>query len=351
MAEDLTIESIAIEITASADEADRALSDLIKKLEELKSVCQGGLNGASKVAGGIKKIAEAAQSFNGIDGEKIRDIASALESLNGLSASPDLTGYSKGIAEIASAVKSASGVDAAAFAQNIQSVASALEPLKDMPDVGNLSSAITALSRMPKVAKNLSGMDLSAFSKQMNDIAAAIQPFTAQMSSLSNAFSNMPEPVQQAVSALANYTQQSQQAESRTQRLSLKIFNVMAIVTGIKKAIGFLGQFVTSSNNYVENLNLFIVSMGKAADEAMRFAEEVNDIMGIDVSEWIQNQGYFKQLVSGFGMIEEKANLVSKNMTQLGYDISSYFNISVEDSMTKLQSGIAGEIEPLELAA
>lgn len=34
-------------------------------------------------------------------------------------------------------------------------------------------------------------------------------------------------------------------------------------------------------------------------------------------------------------------------MTQLGYDLSSFFNISVEDSMQKLQSGIAGELEPL----
>lgn len=343
MGEDITIESIAIEITAAADEADRGISELVKKLEELKAVCQSGLSGASKSAGDIKKIAEAAQSFNGIDGEKIRNIASALESLQNISAAPDLSGYSKGIAKLADAVNSANSVDVAAFVQNIQSVTSALEPLKNMPDVSGLSSATSALSKLPKIEQGLSKMDISSFAKQMKDIASAIQPFITQMNSLAASFANMPEPVQRAVSALANYTQQIEQAENRSQKLSLKLFNVMTIITGLKKIKNTLDAFITSSNDYVENLNLFVVSMGEAADEAMRFAEEVNDVMGIDISEWIQNQGYFKQLVSGFGMIEEKANLVSKNMTQLGYDISSYFNISVEDSMAKLQSGIAGK--------
>lgn len=347
MGEDITIERIAIEITASANEADRGISELVKKLEELKAVCQSGLSGASKSAGDIKKIAEAAQSFNGGDGRKIRKIASALESLQNISTAPDLSGYSKGIAKLADAVNSANSVDVATFAQNVQSITSALEPLKNMPDVSGLSSATNALSKLPKIEQGLSKMDISSFAKQMKDIASAIQPFTTQMSSLAASFANMPEPVQRAVSALANYSQQTEQAENRSQKLSLKLFNVMTIVTGLKKIKNTLDAFITSSNNYVENLNLFVVSMGEAADEAMRFAEKVNDVMGIDISEWIQNQGYFKQLVSGFGMIEEKANLVSQNMTQLGYDISSYFNISVEDSMAKLQSGISGELEPL----
>lgn len=38
---------------------------------------------------------------------------------------------------------------------------------------------------------------------------------------------------------------------------------------------------------------------------------------------------------------------MSKNLTQLGYDLSSFFNISYEDAFQKLQSGISGELEPL----
>ena len=69
--------------------------------------------------------------------------------------------------------------------------------------------------------------------------------------------------------------------------------------------------------------------------------------MGIDPAQWLRNQGVFNTLLTGFGDTAERAQLMSQNLTQLGYDISSFFNISIEDAMQKLQSGISGELEPL----
>lgn len=349
MGEDITIESIAIEITASADEAEKSLDKLISKLNELKAACQGGLDGADKVAKGIKKIAEAAQSLNGVDVDKIRDIASAIQALQNVGTMPDLSSFAKSISKVAAAANAVNGVDMVAFATNMQSVVSAMQPLNNLTGIGELSSAINALSRLPKATQGLSSIDMGKFADQMQKITTAIQPFVAQMNSLATSFNGLPAPVLNAISALSNYNTQAAQSRDRTDQLgkSLKLVNFMAIYTMMKRVLGVMGGFITTSNAYVENLNLFTVSMGEAADEAMNFAQKVNDLMGIDISQWIQNQGYFKQLVSGFGMVEEKANLVSKNMTQLGYDIASYFNISVDDAMTKLQSGLAGEIEPL----
>ena len=73
--------------------------------------------------------------------------------------------------------------------------------------------------------------------------------------------------------------------------------------------------------------------------------------MGIDPSEWMRNQGIFMTLATGFGVASERAYLMSKNLTQLGYDISSIYNRPVEEAMQKLKSGFAGELEPLALAA
>lgn len=106
-------------------------------------------------------------------------------------------------------------------------------------------------------------------------------------------------------------------------------------------------DWVKESNDYVENLNLFTVSMGKYADSAKAYAETVQAALGIDPSEWMRNQGIFMNMVSGFGVVEEKARLMSQNLTQLGYDLSSLYNIDISEAMQKLQSGIAGEIEPL----
>ena len=55
----------------------------------------------------------------------------------------------------------------------------------------------------------------------------------------------------------------------------------------------------------------------------------------------------FQTISEGFGIASDRAAIMSKNLTQLGYDLSSFFNISFTDSMQKLTSGISGELEPL----
>jgi len=52
-------------------------------------------------------------------------------------------------------------------------------------------------------------------------------------------------------------------------------------------------------------------------------------------------------ITKGFGVASDRAYTMSRNLTQLGYDISSFFNIPFEEAFQKLQSGIAGELEPL----
>ncbi len=109
----------------------------------------------------------------------------------------------------------------------------------------------------------------------------------------------------------------------------------------------YLGNAVNKSMEYTENLNLFTVAMGEYADEARKYAETVSEVMGIDPAEWLKAQGTFNILATGFGVAADKAAVMSKNLTQLGYDISSFYNINVQDAMLKLQSGLAGELEPL----
>ena len=115
----------------------------------------------------------------------------------------------------------------------------------------------------------------------------------------------------------------------------------------IKRVASSLSTVINKSNDYVENLNLFTVSMGAYSEEALTYAETVSEAMGIDTSDWIRAQGVFMTLSTGFGVASDRASTMSKNLTQLGYDLSSFFNISVEDAMQKLQSGLSGELEPL----
>ena len=122
---------------------------------------------------------------------------------------------------------------------------------------------------------------------------------------------------------------------------------VAAAAISLKKVGTTIASWINESNEYVENLSLFKVSMGEYAESAQEYAEAVGEIMGIDPSAWMRNQGVFMTMATGFGVATDRAATMSQQLTQLGYDISSFYNTSVEDAMQKLQSGLAGELEPL----
>ena len=127
-----------------------------------------------------------------------------------------------------------------------------------------------------------------------------------------------------------------------------EMYHKMTLVTkGVTRVGKTIYSYVKKSSEYMENVNLFTVSMGEYADEAQKYAETVGEIMGIDPGEWMRNQGVFMTLATGFGVAGDRAAVMSKNLTQLGYDLSSFFNIEYDEAMKKLQSGLSGELEPL----
>lgn len=141
-----------------------------------------------------------------------------------------------------------------------------------------------------------------------------------------------------------------------------------AFMGALSKVGEVAGKALGSVNEYIEAMNLAQTVMGgeqftKMAGkldgitfksdydietgEGNGFWTTAQDKMGIDAAEAIKYQGVFESLMTGMGTTREQAELMSQQMTQLGYDISSFFNIDVEDAMLKIQSGISGELEPL----
>ena len=87
--------------------------------------------------------------------------------------------------------------------------------------------------------------------------------------------------------------------------------------------------------------------MGKYAEEAYNYAQKVSDVMGIDPAEWMRNQGVFNTIITGFGVAGDKAAFMAKNLTQLGYDLASFYNIDFESAMQKvLRKSYPGKFKP-----
>ena len=122
----------------------------------------------------------------------------------------------------------------------------------------------------------------------------------------------------------------------------------MKIVFGtLTSGANKLVDLIKSAAEYEEALNLFTVSMGSQAEEATKWIDRFSEALYMDPSNIMQYMGSLNSLISGLGVGAENSYLMSKNLTQLAYDLASFKNLSVEEAFTKLQSGISGEIEPL----
>lgn len=108
-------------------------------------------------------------------------------------------------------------------------------------------------------------------------------------------------------------------------------------------------EWFNESNSYTEALNLFEVTMGKGADAAKEYADKLQNLMGIDVKEWMNYQGSFNQLLTGYGMGEDVSNQMSQQLTQIVYDLSSLWNVDVQTAFQKVQSGMSGQIKGLKV--
>lgn len=107
-----------------------------------------------------------------------------------------------------------------------------------------------------------------------------------------------------------------------------------------KKAVGAIKE----SANYQEALNLFMVTMGENAQDAYKWVSKFSDALYLDPSGVMQYMGSFNSLVKGLGLGADKAYIMSKNLTQLTYDLASFKNLDFDTAFRKLQSAISGKI-------
>lgn len=345
MADNVEIQGLEFQIVNDSTQAVAGLQNLINTLNRLKTATNGGATGLSKTAQGIRELSNSLKGLNSGDAsQKITRLTNALTALSQVGNVKISSSIANQLTAINTALAGLKWTDG----DKLTSLANGLRPLSELGKA-NMTTFINQLSKLPKVIEDLEAADIDKFTQQMTALAAAMKPFADEMQKVSNGFSAFPSKIQKLITSTEKYNASARKATSTTGKFisGLKALNVAAVAITFRKIGHFIAQAVTESNKYQEDLNLFTVALGQYAAEAQNYAEKVSDVMGIDPAQWLRNQGVFNTLLTGFGDTAERAQLMSQNLTQLGYDISSFFNISIEDAMQKLQSGISGELEPL----
>lgn len=335
---DVTIEKLQLEVNSNSQNAVSGIDALSASLSKLKTSIKGGV-GLSSVA---RQITNLNTALNGMDSgsankiDKLATSLSKLSSLGQLKISSSIGNQLKNIGQVAE------NLNTSDFS-GLSKLGTALAPLANI-QTGGLTKTLNALKKFPEVAAALNGVNWTQFTQQMMTLSNSLAPLATQLNTVSAGMSRLPSNINRVANATSNAARANDRAAKSYVNLWAKARMAMNVMRG---AVNAIASWITESNKYIEDLNLFTASLGDYADEAKKYAEQVGEVMGIDPAEWMRNQGIFNTIIKGFGVASDRAYLMSKNLTQLGYDISSFYNISYEDAFTKLQSGIAGELEPL----
>ena len=108
-------------------------------------------------------------------------------------------------------------------------------------------------------------------------------------------------------------------------------------------------EAITVANKTVADLNRTRVVMGDAADEAIRYAEAVEKTLNIRKADFLGLQSTFFTIAEGTGIAGDKAAIMSRNLTQLSYDMASFYNSTdVEYYAGALRRAMTGSIETLQ---
>lgn len=207
----------------------------------------------------------------------------------------------------------------------------------------NSGAATTNIKKLGKAIESLSS---TGSLKTVIDSLEKLNEKLSNMSNLSSAVSGInkvSDAMKKATGVSNNMTAQTEALGSSLKNL----FSQAVVIAIIQKANTLLESAITNYSKYTEDINLFAVAMGNAADSGGRFAQKMENVLGIDSGELMRNMAVFQNLTTSFGMPSDKAYILSQNLTQLGYDMASFFNLRTEDSFQKLQAAISGELEPI----
>lgn len=98
----------------------------------------------------------------------------------------------------------------------------------------------------------------------------------------------------------------------------------------------------------VESENLFEVAMGSMAGEARKWSEETSKALGLNAYNVRKNVSTYNAMLTSMGLTSNESLKMSQGLTQLSYDMASFYNLQPEEAFEKLKAGISGEAEPLK---
>ena len=350
---DVDITSLSVEISAESQGAELNIDKLATAISNLRAkgnvakVC----NSLDKLSASISALKSASTGLDGLS--KITSF------MNGL-ANVDLTQSAKGIRSVANALNKISSVnlgnmDFSGLGSKMNSLKNGLSPISSISDssiksLRGVSSAINSIAKIPSITKKLDSKTLDDFAEVCKKVASAISPLASKLDKVGRSFSSLPSKIKSAINSTTHFSSANQKASTSLSSLASQLENVKkraAQLVSLKAIATYLANAVTKFNDFYEATDLFNNAMGELSGQATELINKMESLLGIDPTEAMTNIATIQSLATSFDLASDKAYILSKNLTQLAYDESSYWNKDTATTFTAIASAISGELEPI----
>lgn len=371
------IDRLSLEIKDKASDSSKGIDNLILKLNKLDKAMSTSVPRITKLSDTFTKLRTATNGLQNINFNNLNNsmnqlsrsfnkIETATKNFNVTSQS--IKNMSNALNSLMRSINKSSGQIGFIDLTTLSSQSGELSKLAEMnKSLAALKDSAKSINSLVNSFKKLNALDFSATRDSLKNLSQTLQSIKDITSSFGETVKDI-KSLASALNSLANATNKLSKANSNNNAFNFNISSkstslgalssagaasalfsagqFTAVLIAIQKVVDVISSAITKTNDYIEAMNLFEVVMGNNAKTAWEFTQALSEI-GLNQTQIMKYQSSFYDIGKSLGMTSQNAYTLSEQFTKLAYDYSSLYNLDVEESFTKLQAAVVGEVEPI----
>ena len=353
------VDSLSIQISAEAKNAEASLNKLVSKLDTL-SASLGRINSSnfSSFSANIRNLSSAMQSMQNIKMPDYTRLAKGIEKLGSIN-SAQITSAGQAIRQLASSLQVLDTVNVSDNTMQLAELARGISQL-------GYKSSTQAIENIPRLATAMQGLMTTL--SQVPRVSQNLIDMTNALARLARTGASSGRAADSLGKSLNIFSASANNATRSSFSLAAAIGKLYANFWLLFRVFGVLGKSITLASDLTEVQNVVDVTFGDMSKKVDEFSnnsiekfgmselavkktastfQAMGTAMGISNKTIEGANKYLNKQTNGYVDLSNSMADVSLNLTKLSADMASFYNVNQEDVAEDLQSIFTGTTKPL----
>lgn len=353
------VDSLSIQISAEAKNAEASLNKLVSKLDTLSaSLRRINSSNLSSFSANIRNLSSAMQSMQNIKMPDYTRLAKGIEKLGSIN-SAQITSAGQAIRQLASSLQVLDTVNVSDNAMQLAELARGISQL-------GYKSSTQAIENIPRLATAMQGLMTTL--SQVPRVSQNLIDMTNALARLARTGASSGRAADSLGRSLNIFSASANSATRSSFSLAAAIGKLYAIFWLLLRVFRVLGKSITLASDLTEVQNVVDVTFGDMSKKVDEFAnnsiekfgmselavkktastfQAMGTAMGISNKTIEGANKYLNKQTNGYVDLSNSMADVSLNLTKLSADMASFYNVNQEDVAEDLQSIFTGTTKPL----